>query len=389
MARRKVLFCIRDFNHGGIPKSLENLLTYIDKEKYDISLFCAYQEGYYKSVFSKYTILPPDRLLYWFCVNYRTLSGLNICIAMTIKIISKICLKLNVNLFDCYLKHVAKKIVSEKKYDVVVAFAEGWITDFVSCMDGVERKVAWIHMDYKRVLSYEKGIKNAEIYSKFDYIVSPCKFSAKSFEEIHPELSHKVISIRNVLDVEMIKKESKYLISNPIFPTNSFTIVSVGRICYEKQFYQIPSIVDKIRQKNDNFKWYIIGSGPEAEVAILREEIKKHKVEDFVILLGSKDNPYPYIANCNLVAILSLSETFSYVAYEAKILGVPIITTDFGAASEIVEENIGRIVSKEKYADELLHIMKDKEYYREMVDALRMYQYDNTKILSKIDKLLS
>ena len=76
MGKKKVLFCIRDFNHGGIPKSLSSLLSIIDKDKYDITLFCAFQQGYYKSVFSQYNVLPQDKLLYWFCVNYKSLSGI-------------------------------------------------------------------------------------------------------------------------------------------------------------------------------------------------------------------------------------------------------------------------------------------------------------------------
>lgn len=389
MKKRKLLFCIKDFNHGGIPKSLENLLSLMDKEKYEISIFCAYQQGYYKSVFSKYNVLPQDKLLYWFCVNYKTLSGLRLYIALAIKTVLKLFLKLHVNLFDYHLKRLANKLVIEENYDVVIAFAEGWITKFVSNMKGVERLIAWIHMDYKRVLSYENGKDDAEIYSKFNYIVSPCCFSARSFEECHPEHVSKVLSIRNVLDVDEIKRESLVPIHDKDFSTNQFVIVSVGRICFEKQFSEIPGIVNKIKEKFVDFKWYIIGSGSDVEENVLRNEVKKYNVEDIVVLLGPKDNPYPYIAKSNLLAILSLSETFSYVAYEAKILGVPIITTNFGSACEIVEKNVGSIVTKENYADELLHIMTDKLYYKKKVDALKTYQYDNAVILNQIDGLLN
>lgn len=389
MGKRRLLFCIRDFNHGGIPKSLENLLALMDKDKYDISIFCAYQQGYYKSVFAKYNILPQNRLLYWFCVNYKTLNGVDLIIALIIKSISKLFLKINVDLFDLYLKHVANKISADKRFDTVIAFAEGWITHFVSYMTGVERRVAWIHMDYKRILAYESGKRDAVSYPKFDYIISPCQFSAKSFKGVYPELSDKVIAVKNVLDVDMIKSQSMKPVTDGRFSADVFTIISVGRICYEKQFFEIPRIVDEVRKTYSAFKWYIVGSGPEAEVAILEDNIRKYNVEDYVILLGGKDNPYPYIAKSNLLALLSLSETFSYVAYEAKILGVPLITTDFGASKEIVEDGVGVIVPKEKFAAELISLIANELRYENMKQSLENYNYDNNFILSQVDNLLN
>ena len=74
MKKKRILFCIRDFNLGGIPKSLENLLSLIDKDKYDITVFCAWQDGYYKHVFDKYSVLPQDKLLYWFLCKLQVTS---------------------------------------------------------------------------------------------------------------------------------------------------------------------------------------------------------------------------------------------------------------------------------------------------------------------------
>ena len=154
-------------------------------------------------------------------------------------------------------------------------------------------------------------------------------------------------------------------------------------------FKNIPSIAAELKKMSVDFKWYIIGSGPDNEVAILKDNILKYNVEDCVILLGAKDNPYPYIAKSNLVALLSVSETFSYVAYEAKILGVPIISTDFGAASEIVDSNCGVVALKSDFHKEIYNIMTNKELYVGMIDSLKNFQYNNSELLSKIDLILN
>lgn len=389
MMKKRVLFCIRDFNHGGIPKSLESLLALIDKDKYEISVFCAFHQGPYKQIFEKYNLLPQNRLFYWFCVNYRTLSGTAKIKAMVIKLVSKLFLKVNIDVFGLYQKRVARKLAASASYDVAVAYAEGFVSRFVSYMNDVSHKIAWIHMDFKRILSYEKGNDDAEIYSKFDYIVSPCKFSARSFVDVHPQLADKVRSIKNVLDVQMIKNGALEPIDDSNFSTGSFKILSVGRICYEKQFYTIPAIAKELKKHDVDFKWYVIGDGPAAEVAVLKENIRNCEVEDCVVLLGVKKNCYPYVADSDLVALLSISETFSYVAYEAKVLGVPVITTDFGAAPEIIEDGMGVIAPAELYAEQLLHLMSDKGFYDSLKENLRGYHYDNQEILCEIYSLFN
>ena len=222
MGKKKVLFCIRDFNHGGIPKSLSSLLSIIDKDKYDITLFCAFQQGYYKSVFSQYNVLPQDKLLYWFCVNYKSLSGIKKVVALLFKLLCKLLLKIKIDLFDWRLKCLAKRYAFSGNYDVAIAYAEGWITRFVSFMTCINRKIAWIHMDYKRVLAYEKGNMDADIYATFDFVVSPSIFSANSFTDVFPNLAHKMVPIKNILDVDTIKNQALVAIKDSNFDNNTF-----------------------------------------------------------------------------------------------------------------------------------------------------------------------
>ncbi|WP_296403712.1 glycosyltransferase [Psychrobacter sp.] len=64
----------------------------------------------------------------------------------------------------------------------------------------------------------------------------------------------------------------------------------------------------------------------------LRGEIEKLvselNLEDKVIFLGFKDNPYPYIKNATLKVLTSEWEGFALVIPEALALGVPVISTD-------------------------------------------------------------
>ena len=53
------------------------------------------------------------------------------------------------------------------------------------------------------------------------------------------------------------------------------------------------------------------------------------------MLLGKKENPYPYIKNCDIYALLSNYEGFGMSVIEAEILGKPILITDTAARKRL------------------------------------------------------
>ena len=63
--------------------------------------------------------------------------------------------------------------------------------------------------------------------------------------------------------------------------------------------FTIPTL-EKLKEKGYKFKWYLIGFGPDEE--LIRSKIKENRVEDTMIILGKKNNPYPYMAACDVYA---------------------------------------------------------------------------------------
>lgn len=384
--KRRLLFCVENFQHGGINKALENIISLIDRDSYDLGIFVANQEqGSYKATFSPFLKYDGDNILRAFCTNYRKHTGFSRYFLILFKAIRKFFQRLGVDIFDLYLNRWVRRI-SDDGYDCVVSFAEGYITKFVSKVKG--HKVAWIHIDYKRHLQYVGRVDELDIYRRFDSIVIPSQFSGKSFIDCYPELTDRVVVIPNVIDIESVRQKSgEESCIDHLFSLDNFNIVSVGRICYEKRFFEIPKIADSIRQNNVNFRWYIIGDGSDVETNILLEEIKKYNVSEFVVPLGRKNNPYPYIAKSDLLVSTSFSETFSYVVFEAKSLGIPVVCADFGTATEILTEDEGVICPLPSMADEIERLIGSH-----MIDRLKQnlvsYNYDNKGCLDKMYGIL-
>ena len=135
------------------------------------------------------------------------------------------------------------------------------------------------------------------------------------------------------------------------------------------------------------FCWYIIGSGPDEE--LIRGEIEKNHLQDKVILLGMKDNPYPYIKNADLVVMTSRTESFSYVIAEAKLLHTPILSSDFPVAYEVLDESCGWIAPLSEMSSLLSKILIDEygEYEQKKISVLK-HQYSNCRILEDINNVL-
>lgn len=55
--------------------------------------------------------------------------------------------------------------------------------------------------------------------------------------------------------------------------------------------------------------------------------------------MGYRDNPYKYVANCDLYVCSSRREGFSTAVTESLIVGTPVISTDCSGAKEMLGEN--------------------------------------------------
>ena len=85
----------------------------------------------------------------------------------------------------------------------------------------------------------------------------------------------------------------------------------------------------------NDFKWYIIGFGPEEE--LIRQRIAEYKMESHVILLGKKENPYPYIKTCDIYIQPSRYEGKSVSVREAQILCKLVIITDYPTSNSQIK----------------------------------------------------
>lgn len=378
---KKLLFIIPSYLHGGTNKSLQNILLSVDRMRYDIRIYSIFDGGVYKKVFSKFTVA----------------RGLWIKILFSHKLIPTLISRLSPVLYDRIIALIFKKeamrISREERPDVVISFEEGIATLFGFFFEDVY-KVAWVQCDYAQYVknSKKKNIVQIEegLYSNFNRIVCVSKSTMQSMVSIFPRLCNNIAFSYNMLDVENTKKMSEETISDSRFDTTVFSILSIGRFEAVKRFDRIPSIVNNILQHNPrySFRWYIIAPDG-GDTQKTQDEVIQLHLENYVVFLGGKSNPYPYIKNANLVVCLSESESWSYVLNEAKMLHTPVVTTNFDAAYEVVDNSVGVITSIEELENVLFKLIQDESgEYSTLKRTTNLYHYSNKVALEQFDSIM-
>ena len=377
---KKILFVIPSFEVGGTVASLSALIVALE-QKYQIDVCALSHDNIVKlSILSN--VLPRNFWTHSYSCNLSYARGFAKIGIFLVKVLKRICIKLGVDLERRIYGSYARTL--RDKYDLVVGFQEGNATLFTSLVSS-PHKIAWVHCDYT---NYPKCGQELEIYDKYDDIICVSKYTADRFKYVYPSLSERVSYIYNLMDIERIKLGSLVKIDDPVFRTDKFILISIGRLHSVKRFECIPQIAKKLVENNCEFRWYILG--PHFSDSIyneLMDSITDNALSEYVFYLGNKSNPYPYLAQSNLLVSLSTTEACPMIFNEAKALGVPILTTDFGSAFEFIDNGKnGIIVPFEKITSTLENLINSPAKVEALKGANDLVDF-NKVIIDSVDQL--
>lgn len=364
---KKILVVIPSFEVGGTISSLYAIIAYLQK-KYIIDVYALSHDNIEKQSLAC-NILKRNLFVHSYSCNFKNSKGFLKILVILIKLLKHLCLKLGINI-EKRIYGIGARCLSNK-YDCVVGFQEGNATLFASLV-AAPKKIAWVHCDY---MNYPQSGHELHIYDKYENIICVSKYTSDRFKQVYPMLSNRVSYIYNLIDFDRIQSGSLAEIDDPIFKSDKFTIISIGRLHAVKRFEYIPDIAKQLVDNNCEFRWYILG--PHFSDSIyteLVESISEKSLSEHVFYIGNKSNPYPYLLQSDLLVSLSVTEACPMIFNEAKVLGVPILTTDFGSAIEFIDNDNGLIEPFEKIASALIDLINTSE------------QLESTKcILDKID----
>lgn len=254
-----------------------------------------------------------------------------------------------------------------QRYDAAIAFLEKTSVYFVVDCISATRKIGFIHNEYKAL-----GLNAAfdlPYFEKLDVVATVSAQCQNVLQQVFPDQQHKVKVMHNIVSASLIEK----MANAPIhINTSKPVLLSIGRLHPQKGFDLAVEAAAILKQKNIDFIWYVIGEG--AERKWLENRISDLELHQHFILLGLKENPYPYIKAAEIVVQSSRYEGKSIAIDEAKILAKPIIVTNFSTAKDQIVHNHNGIICEmdaENLALAIQNLLNDQALQAELSLHLR------------------
>ena len=248
----------------------------------------------------------------------------------------------------------------DKEYDLAVSFLAPH--DIVLEKVHARKKACWIHTDYTKV-DVNSEIE-LPIWSQYDHIAAVSEGVAEAFVKRFPSLQEKLEVVPNIIDTQYVLEQSRAFDINAEMPRENSIIrlLSVGRFTEAKNFDNIPDICRRILDAGVQVRWYLIGYG--GDDALIRQRIAEAGLEKNVIVLGKKDNPYPYMQACDIYVQPSRYEGCPVTIQEAQTLGKPVIATAFPTVKSAIQDGVNGVIvplDNEGCAQGIIRVLQNPE----------------------------
>ena len=392
---KSILFVIDSLTCGGAEKSLISLLNNMDYSKYKVDILMFSRGGAFEKYLPKEVNILDIPKYFKFVSDKKNVSVKNIkywyyrvktSIKLRINNIRKVPIHSEQVVYKS-IKNILYKL--DKRYHVAIAYSQGFPTYFVSEKVEADKKISWINCNYIQT-KYDKDLDN-KFYNKIDKIVVVSKFIYDSMAQMQYGYKEKMRIILDIVDPKLIIDMALEEKAKELEETTYFKILTVGRLATVKGYDLAVNTAKLLRESKLKFKWFIIGEGPQRKE--IEDLIQEHKLENEVILLGAKTNPYPYMKECDLYVQTSRKEGFGLTVIEAKILKKVIVTTNFDTVNELLSDKFdGIIVDKDENSiyEAINNLINNVEFYNKIkrnIESLKLYS--STKEIYKFYEEIS
>lgn len=269
------------------------------------------------------------------------------------------------------------------RYDLALSFLAPH--DIVLAKVRSKRKICWIHTDYTRI--DVNAALERPVWDGYDRIVSISGEVAHAFCRTFPALESKIIEIENILSPDFVRRRAAAAPLPEDMPrtAGAVTLLTIGRFSYPKRLEEIPAICRQLMARGVAVRWYIIGYGGSDDY--IRRAIAAESMDKYVVLLGKRENPYPYLAACDWYVQPSRYEGKSVTVREAQILYKPVVITAYPTAdSQVCDGTDGIIVPMplEACATAMAAALTDAALRERIVKNLAERDYGNVREAEKI-----
>ena len=381
--KQKTLFINGHLNTGGVEKSLVDILTHLDYDRYDVDLLLTENLGDYadqlppqvhvllRSIEGTYGPLPEVLLR---CIANRDWFSLKMRIIFLL-----------MKLFGQRQIRFAQNLLTDgKHYDSVIGFRPGFCTQIAAFATTAQWRITWWHHGEINV-DQTTYLEAAQLCDRIAVVSDGCH---KMLESAFPALEDKLVTVHNMMDISAVQQKAEAF--DPYPEKDVLHIVSVGRLSAEKHFENAIFAARKIKALDIAFQWHLVGDGAMREE--LQQKARDANVTDCFIFEGNQVNPYPYMKHADLFVHPSYVESFGIVVTEALALGVPCVVTKSTGVMDFLVDGRNAVLTEQstKSLTEKVIELLQKEILRTQLreNAVCPESFLPDVVMKKIDALM-
>lgn len=223
-----------------------------------------------------------------------------------------------------------RKYLKENGIDILIACGALYFPISVWSCKGIKTSCfCWEHSnlriekDHKfQMICRRIGVKSA------DKVITLTKYDKDSYKKKFDRTN--IVHIYNPIDENIFNYVNNYR-------QDSKKIISVGRLCYQKNFTLLIDIAKEVLTDNQDWSWDIYGEGELRNE--LEMKIKSYNLEERIQLKGQVDNLYELYNEYSMLVMTSHYEGFPMSLLEGMACGLPLISFDIQTGpNEIITE---------------------------------------------------
>lgn len=383
----KIVFLIPSLGVGGAERQLINLINHLSNpstlkkcDKFEIILVC-FNHKTFSNEFYLSQLVHKIRI-----IDLSEGVGLKLIVKEMYKNKKFFWLGKNV----IYFNRLQELIALEKPQ-----ILHAWLDTPSICggIAGISNKVPNVilstrSMNPSNFLSnrfYRKSVYQSLSYYKQITFLNNSNAGAISYENWLGLKNGYIKVIRNGFEINSFRAVHSYRLQKK--ESSKIIIGGVMRLNYEKNIELWLNIAKILSKKDPSINFVIIGDGP--ELSKVQRCIKKLELTKIVELVKPTNNVYDHMSKFDVLLLTSRLEGLPNVLIEAQLLGIPVISTDCGGASEtFINGSSGILLNNfepESFAHSLFSLVSDREKLSEFsVNATKQAaQYFDISIIAQ------
>lgn len=324
---------------GGAERVLVDVLNNIDYARYDVTLLLMYGGGTLLSQLPK-----------------------EVCVVSAFKTADKakwieLVMKISNSVYGLILDRAMRKAVGNRRFDIAVSFLEGTAARMHYILDNVaDHNYSWVHCNFEQFkwyLNFMPCKMLNRFYSRLDGVAAISDVAADAFCRVVPT-SAPVRTIYNVANLERIQSLGS---DGAIRMGTKYEVCMVGRLIPVKGHILAIDAIKLLRDRGIDAGLRIVGDGP------VMAQVQAYAAQKFnpknistphsasvdspiVSFVGFSENPYKFIASCDVMLIASETEGLGMTAVEAMALGKTVVSTDIDGPRELLEGGYGYLCQR-------------------------------------------